>query len=335
MSSEDSKENKESAKSKGKKRSLREKSESSLGFFFGLGILGVLVLGIVILVFEGQFYTRVESYEKAVSFIFGKVEKQPLATGFHWRMPFPLQHIEVVNVETERKVQLGFRMGEGDSGRVHLEREGLVLTKNGNILDVEAEINYHISDVVNYVIQVEDPEATVQDAAESAFRTIMGQYTINDVLTDKKSDITSKSHKRMQSILDSYKMGVIISRVQFIKVLNPLQVRDAFESVEAAKQDSAISVENAMSYQNKMIPEARGKAVQDIRAAEAYANKRMSLAKGEVELFNQLYDSYRISKRVTRKRLYLETMEEVLPGKKKFIVDKQGSTINLLDLGRK
>jgi modulator of FtsH protease HflK len=303
----------------------------TFGFFVGVGVLGLAGIVLLVLVFQNQFWVKIESYERGVRFNLGKVEKEPLTPDLYLRLPYPFQHIEIVNAETERLVQLGFEMKGTE--KIHLEQDALILTKNGNIVDLEAVVNYTISDIVDYVLYVEDQEETVRDASEAVIKSVVGKYSINDILTDKKSGITRQAHEELQELLNSYKLGIKITRVQFVRILNPLKVRDAFESVESAKQDSAIAVEQAEGYRNKVVPEARGKVAQLMREAEGYALERVAKAEGDVELFNQLYEKYRVSKRVTRKRLYLETMEEILPGKKKVLVDEKGSTVNLLNLG--
>jgi membrane protease subunit HflK len=319
-------------KSKQLKKSWRQKLADHFGLAMTLGILGILLLLLVILLFENQLYTKVESYERAVRFTLGKAEEQALGPGFHWRLPDPFQKVIVVNAATERKVQLGFRVS-ADSGRVHHDRDALILTRGGNLVDIEAEVNYHIENLVNYVLFVEDPDETIADVSEAAFKTVVGSYSVEDILTNKKALITAETQRLMQEILDYYQMGVRVSRVQLIKVLNPLKVREAFESVESAKQDSSISVEQALGYRNEVVPKARGEAGSLVTGAEAYAIKRIAEAEAETAAFNALLEKYRGARKVTRKRLYLETMEEVLPGKKKFIVDPKSQGLHLLPLG--
>lgn len=314
------------------KNNESKKNVSTGGFIVAIVVIVLAVVVAIAVLFEDQFYVKVESYEQAVMFTFGTVDETPLSTGLHWRLPYPFQHVEKVNVETERKVQLGF-VSAKDGKRDHIESDALILTKSGNLVDLEAEINYYINDVVDYVINIEDQEETVKDAAEATLKRVVGSYSLDDVLTTKKAEMTAEVYKELQELLDFYKLGVKISRVQFIRILNPLKVREAFESVEAAKQDSGIVVEQAEGYRNKVIPEARGQVSKIINAAQAYAIERKNQAEGEISEFDQLLAKYKTSKKVTRKRLYLETMEEILPGIKKVIVDGKGNNVNLMNLG--
>ncbi len=298
-------------------------------------LLIVIAVGAGLYYFQKSFFVIVESYEKAVVFNLGVVDPEPLGEGPHMRLPYPIQDIVTVDVEKDRKITLGFEEVNSRKGSYtqHNAKDALVLTADANIVDVEAVINYKIHDPVTYITKVEEPEETIKDAAESALKTVVGLYRTDDILTEKKAEIAEEVLKKLQEILNRYDLGVEISRVQLVKVLNPKEVREAFESVESAKQDSAISVEKALGYQNKEVPKARGYAIKTIKAAEAFALTRIAEAQGNVAEFTEIYKKYRTSKKVTRKRLYLETMEEVLPKVKKFIVDDQGSQLNLLNLG--
>jgi membrane protease subunit HflK len=317
-------------------KEIKHKTSSKmrlLGNLLSLLILAVIGMIAIVIIFENSFFTQIQSYEKGVLFTFGKASSKPVPTGLQWHLPYPFQHIEVVNVEKERVVQIGFRMDEATTNRTYMPREALVITSDGNLVDMEVEANYHINNIHDYVLNVENPDQVVQVSTEAALKSIIGQYTLDEILTVKKFEATTEVKERLQKLLDFYNVGVTITRVQFIKVLNPLKVREAFESVESAKTDSSISVEQALAYRNKVIPEARGLAEKKIKGAEAYAISRISKAEADTMVFNSLVRNYRNSKEVTRKRLYLETLEEVLPGKKKVIVDAKGNTLNLLNLG--
>ena len=165
-------------------------------------------------------------------------------------------------------------------------------------------------------------------------RIVVGQYTMDDALTEKKGFIVQEIHSTLQRILDKYEIGITIRRVQFVKAVNPAQIIEAFEDVENAKQDSGRAFLDAQKYANQKLPEARGNAKKQIEEAKAYSEALVAKAKGDSARFTQVLEKYKEYKTVTRKRLYLETMEEVLPKIKKIIVDEKTGTTKLLPLGK-
>jgi membrane protease subunit HflK len=156
---------------------------------------------------------------------------------------------------------------------------------------------------------------------------------VQEVLTSQKAEIANEVKTKLQGLVDEYDLGLNVSRVQFLKVLNPEEVRAAYEGVESAKQDSVISVEKALAYENREIPSARADSIEWVKSAEGFALARVAEAEGNVAEFNALYGKYKRGKKVMRKRLYLETLETVLPNKKKIIMESGASHVNLLHLG--
>jgi membrane protease subunit HflK len=291
---------------------------------------GVLIL---LIYFWKSFYVQIESYERGIVLNLGHLSSRILLPGAHWRLPYPFHDIYKVDVVNDRMLQIGFAETT-DGQKIHKEREALTLTKHGNLVDIEMEVNYYISDASKYILKVEEPDLTVKQSAESTMRTIVGQYTIDDALTEKKRDIVRVIHEKLQQILDTYDIGVTIRRVQFVKTVNPSQVIEAFEDVENAKQDSGKMYLDAQKYANQKLPEARGNAKKQIEEAKGYAESLVARARGDSARFSQLLEKYRNHREVTRKRLYLETMEAVLPKIKKIIVDDKTKTTNLLPLGK-
>ncbi|MFC1584816.1 FtsH protease activity modulator HflK [Fibrobacterota bacterium] len=295
----------------------------------------VLTAGIVILLvyFWKSFYVQVESYERGVILQLGHLSSRILLPGAHWRLPYPFHDIHKVDVVNDRKLEIGFTTSLGKE-RVHKEREALTLTRFGNLVDLEMEVNYFISDPAKYILKVDDPDVTVRQSAESAMRMVVGRHPIDDALTEKKRFIVNEIHELLQGILDKYEVGITVRRVQFVKAVNPSQVIEAFEDVENAKQDSGKAFLDAQKYANQKLPEARGNAKKQIQEAKGYSESLVARAKGDSARFSQLLDKYQQFKAVTRKRLYLETMEMVLPKVKKIIVDENARTTNLLPLGK-
>lgn len=295
-----------------------------------LVIAGVIV---ALLYFWKSFYVQIESYERGVVLQLGHLTGKTLLPGAHYRLPYPIQDVYKVDIVNDRRLQIGFTATQSGE-RVHNEREALTLTKYGNLVDLEMEVNYFISDPAKYVLNVDNPDETVKQSAESAMRMIVGKHSIDDVLTERKRFIVDEIHEKLQENLDTYEIGVSIRRVQFVKAVNPSQVIEAFEDVENAKQDSGKAFLDAQRYANQQLPEAQGKAKRQIEEAKGYAESLVARAQGDSARFTQLLDKYQKYKTVTKKRLYLETLDEVLPRIKKIIVDDKASTTNLLPLGK-
>lgn len=300
---------------------------------WSVGVIVTIALIWVLLQYNQLFFFQVESYQKAVVFTLGEARDQEVSEGLHLKWPWPIEHVEIVDTEIDRKIQIGFKLNDKkNSLKTHVEEEAAILTSNANIVDIEAEFNYHISDLKQFVIEMEEPEEAIRDASEAVLNSIIGKNTIEDILTENKAQIAQEIKVELQKILDEYRIGIQVDRVQFIKVLNPIQVREAFESVESAKQDSAIAVEQAKGYANLEIPKARGEAQALIQNAEGYAISRVNQALGETAEFEAYLEKGKRSSKITRQRLYLETLEEVLPNVKKIIADEKSGAIPLLQI---
>jgi len=296
-------------------------------------IPALLIVGIlaVLIYFWKSFYIQLEDYEKALVLRLGSLSERQLHPGPNWRLPYPIEDIYVVDVVNDKKLQIGFR--ESASGeKSHIEGEALTLTRFGNLVDLEMEINYYVSNPADYLLKAVDPDNSIRQIAESAMRMVVGLHTIDETLTEKKREIVEEIKKKAQTLIDSYELGVIVRRVQFVKAVNPAKVMDAFQDVENAKQDSGKAYLDAQKYANQIIPEARGNAQKTIEKAKGYATSITARAEGDSTRFSLLLDKYLKYKTVTRKRLYLETMDEVLPKVKKVIVDPSSNTSNFLPL---
>ncbi len=283
--------------------------------------------------FALNFFFEIESYEKGVLIDFGKAQSEPVGEGWHFKLPAPMQKIVKVNTQQDRSVVIGYTLDEvGVPADTTLD-EHLVLTQDANLIVIKAEINYNIVDPVHYVVSMEEPDSTIQDASESVVKEVIANHTAMDILSGNRMEISQTIRSDLQQLVDDYELGIKIQRVQFIRILNPMAVREAFESVESAKSDSAISVEKSLGYRNQELPKARGIAFAKIKEAEAYAAKRLAQAEGEVAEYSELLSAYKSSPRNMKKRLYLETMEKVLPGIKKIIVDEKGQSMQLFNVG--
>src|SRR5439155_5577339 len=207
--------------------------------------------------------------------------------------------------------------------------ESLMLTGDENIVDVDFSVLWKIkpNGVSDYLSNIQQPEGTVKAVAESAMREVIGRSTLQPILTGARQNIETAVHDLMQKVLDNYGAGVLIAQVQLQKVDPPSQVIDAFRDVQAARADSERSQNEAHSYANKVVPEARGRAAQITQSAEAYRDQTVAEAKGATSRFLQVYDEYKKAPDVTRQRMYLETMERLFGGTDKIILDQGGGGV--------
>jgi membrane protease subunit HflK len=199
--------------------------------------------------------------------------------------------------------------------------ESLMLTGDENIVDVDFTVLWKVKDAADFLFNVQNPEGTIKAVAESAMREVIGRSTIQPILTGARQNIEQAVHELMQKTLDSYGTGVIVTQVQMQKVDPPSQVIDAFRDVQAARADAERAQNEAQTYANRVVPEARGRAAQIQQGAEAYREQTVAEAKGQASRFTKIYDEYKKAPEVTRKRMYLETMEHVLSGVNKTIID--------------
>ncbi|MBZ0252657.1 MAG: FtsH protease activity modulator HflK, partial [Candidatus Methylomirabilis sp.] len=202
--------------------------------------------------------------------------------------------------------------------------ESLMLTGDENIVDVWFIVQYRIKDPYKYLFAVVDPDATVRNAAESAMRSVIGRSLIDDVLTAGRDRVQSETGERLQQLLDAYDTGIQIERVQLTDVHPPQQVVAAFKDVASAREDKIKTINQADGYRNDLIPKAKGEAAQMINAAEAYRAEVLNRAEGDVSRFRAVLAEYKRAPEVTRERIYLETMEQILPRVEKVILNDKG-----------
>jgi len=300
-------------------------------------IYPVLLLLLVWVIFAGPFYV-VDPEQNGVVKTFGKLS-QITEPGLRFKFPWPIQTVDLVNVEEVRRLELGFRTirAGGTSNTAQYKRvpsEALMLTGDENIVSVDLVVQYKIKDAGQFLFRVANPERAVSHAAEAAIRQVVGSRPIDETLTTGKAGIETATKELLQLVLDSYEAGVHISEIKLQDVTPPEQVVAAFKDVQSAKEEKEKKVNVALGYQNEIIPKARGEAAQARQEAEAYKQKRVKQAEGDASRFTQMLNQYAVSKDVTRTRLYLETMEEILPGMDKYIVDGKdaGGLVNVLSL---
>ncbi len=253
---------------------------------------------------------------------FGEAVRTTLP-GPHYHAPYPIETVLKPKVTQVRRYEIGFRtIGEGATGRSRVvPDESLMLTKGENIVNLGFIVQYKINDAMKFLFNVKFPDVTVKDAAEAAMRETVGENDIDDILTTEKFKIQQDTKVSLQRILDGYESGIQVVAVQLQDVHPPDQVMAAFKDVASAKEDRARMINEAQGYQNEIIPRAKGRASQIVNEAMAYKQAKIIRAKGDASRFSQLLKEYRQARDVTRKRLYIETMEEILPGINKIIMD--------------
>ncbi len=283
-------------------------------------LIGIIVLTLVLLWLASGFY-KVDSDENAVVLYFGKFNSVT-TPGLNYHVPFPFGKVLKESVTIVNTEEFGFTSaGSKSSGKRNLDAESLMLTGDENIVDIEFQVQWQISDIKDFVFNTVAPRESIRKAAESAMREIIARTPIVAALSDGKSKIELESKELLQQILDSYKSGVRIVLVQLRRVDPPAQVIDAFRDVQTAKADKEKEINQAQAYANDVVPRARGTASQMIEESEAFAKEVVTNAEGEAGRFIQVYNQYALAKQVTRKRIYLETMEKILGATDKVIID--------------
>ncbi len=306
--------------------------------------LAVLVLAVVVWLGSGVY--TVAPAEQAALRTFGRFGDNIAGPGLHWFWPAPIGTRNIVNVQETRTMDLGFRTTER-GGKADFEIESRMITGDLNIVDVQMVVQYRINDLGSYLFNVDDPGEpnrgilegnpegrTLKDATESALRQVVGQRSIDGVLTTDKDQVQSDTQRLLQQLLDEYETGIQVLQVKLQDVKPPSDVRDAFEDVLRGRQEKDTLINQAQEYQLSIIPQARGEAEQIVRAGEAFKQERIERATGEAARFLSVLQEYEKSKEVTRRRLYLEAMETILPGITKFIVAPEagGNLLQFLPL---
>ncbi|MFL4970054.1 MAG: FtsH protease activity modulator HflK [Xanthobacteraceae bacterium] len=291
-----------------------------------LGAKGFALIALAALAIWGfSGFFRVEPDELGVVLRFGKYVRDA-KPGLNYHLPYPVESVLTPKVTRVNRIDVGMRLVEdlrrGTTMR-NVPEESLMLTGDENIVDVDFSVFWLVkpNGASEYLFNIQNPEGTVKAVAESAMREVIGRLQIQPILTGARQTIEGEVHDLMQKTLDQYGAGIQVSQVQLQKVDPPAQVIDAFREVQAARIDAERAQNEAQTYANRRIPEARGQAAQITQAAEAYREQTVAEAKGQTSRFVKVYDEYKKAPEVTRQRLYLETMERVLGGTEKFILD--------------
>jgi len=288
-------------------------------------LIGMIVLGISIFWLSLGFY-KVNTDENAVLLYFGKFYK--VATpGLNYHIPYPFGKVIKKSVTAVNIEEFGFTSNSSKKKNLNrdLNAESIMLTGDENIVDIEFQVQWQIADVKDFTFNLVDPTQSIRASAESAMREIIARTPIAGALSDGKGKIEQETKDLLQEILNSYQAGVRIVLVQLRRVDPPEQVINSFRDVQTAKADKEKEINEAQAYANDIIPRARGEAAQMKEQASAYAQEVVANAQGEAARFTAVYNQYTKSKQVTKKRIYLETMEKIYRDNDKIFIDKSAA----------
>ncbi|MBS10134.1 MAG: FtsH protease activity modulator HflK [Gemmatimonadetes bacterium] len=299
--------------------------------------LVVYALGLILLLWLASGIYIVNPEEQAVVLRFGEAIEIS-DSGIHYHLPRPIERIEKEKVTQVKRVEIGFRTISLDPAPRYQKvlRESVMLTGDENIVDVELIVQYRISSLEDYLFNVAGQSEAVRGVAESALRQVVGRHTIDEALTEGKLKIQTEIEEEIRTVFELYGIGVRLENVKLQAVSVPREVDPAFKDVASAREDRERLRNEAEAYRNEIIPKARGEAEKQVRQAEAYAVERVKRSQGDADRFLTVLKEYRNARDVTEKRLYLETMEKILPNIQKYVVqsDGKGGLLNVLNLPR-
>ncbi len=310
---------------------LRRGQDRMRGMFPG-GPKGpkALILGLCVLVaaWASSGFYKVQPDEQGVEILFGKFVKST-EPGLHYWFPAPVGEVVTVAVTNIRQINVGAQSDEASRRYASVRRETderQMLTADQNVVDADYSVFWRVAKAEDYLFNIRDPEATIRRAAESAMREVAGRSSLDQLMTDRKEALQVEVMQRLQELLDYYKAGVLITGVKLLAVDPPKQVIEAFHDVNNARQDLDRQRNEALAYRNDILPRAKGEAEKMIQDAMAYKERQVKDAQGEADRFNSVYESYRVAEGVTRQRLYLETLQEVLGHANKVVIGDRGGS---------
>ena len=294
----------------------------------GLGKTAYVLVALILLgvwLFTGVY--RVQPNEQGVVLRFGEwvQTKEP---GLNWHLPWPIESVLTPSVTSVQQIDVGFVAAANErarGSRRDVEEESLMLTGDQNIIDIDFSVQWKIADAGQYLFNIRDPDATVKIAAESAMREIIGRTDIQPALTESRGTVEAETRSLLQATLNEYEAGIEITELVLQDVQPPRAVIDAFNDVLRAQQDRDRARNEADRHRNDILPRARGDALRVVQEAEAYKERLENEAEGEAERFLSVFRAYKQNPDVTRRRMYLETLQDVLSDTDKVILDRQGA----------
>ncbi len=264
--------------------------------------------------------------QSAIILRLGAYSQTEPRAGLRWHFPAPFEAHDIVNVSEIMRLEFGIR-GDDSVAEEDAIHESSMQTGDNSIVDLGFVMQYRISDAFESRYGVAEIVSTLRDAAQAAVREIVGRMTVDGVLTERRGEVEIESERLLQDIVDSYAMGVEVMQIELQQVQPPEEVRAAFDDVVAAAQDANLAINQAKGYENEVLPRARAEAIELTESAHAYRDAKIAESRGEAERFNALLAAYQVAPEVTRKRLYLETMEAVLPNVEKIIIEPGAASV--------
>lgn len=291
----------------------------------GLGIAALFV----VLIAYSSFYT-VQEQERAAILTFGKFTNETSA-GLHFKWPYPIQQVIIVPAELTQRIYIGYRQ-EGDV-ITPVEEEAMMITGDENIVSADAVVQWKISNIQQYLYNIDNPEQFLRNAASSSIRSVIGSEKLDYAITDGKTEIQDKVRERLLELQGKYNTGMAIIDIKFQDIEPPSgQVEESFQKVTNAREEKNTKINNAAKYENDIIPKARGEAQALLENAEGVKKSRILNAEGDVAQFNAIFAEYAKSPGVTESRLIIETLEKILPKAKIFISDSNSDTVKYLPI---
>ena len=306
---------------------LRKAQDNFKGFLpeksQGAPLIGLVIIALAALWLASGFYV-VNPGENAVIQRFGEWKRTQAEPGLGYAFPGPIENVSILNVQEIKRMNIGFIEGYtrgGGTARRDVAEESLMLTSDRNIVDLDIVIQWNIKSAEEYLFEILGQENTIKKVAESAIREVVGQTDMFPIITTGRAAIAEAIQKIIQENLDEYKSGVNITQVLIERAEVHPDVQAAFQDVQSAKQDAEDTQNRAEAYREDILPRARGAAIKNIQEATAYKEATVAKATGDADRFNSVYKAYLTGKDVTRERIFIETMEDVLKNANKIIMD--------------
>ncbi|MDO9105684.1 MAG: FtsH protease activity modulator HflK [Methylovulum sp.] len=292
--------------------------------------ISVIAVGAVVFLWGLSGFYIVDEGNHGVETRFGKYTNIT-QSGLHWHIPAPIEQVTIVNVKQQRFIEVGYRSGGSEQITGSVLKEALMLTKDENYVDVRLAVQYQVKDARQFIFNIVNPAATLKQVTESAQRGVIGGSTMDFVLTEGRSEIVTQIKREIQEVMDSYRSGIQVTSVNLQDAQPPEQVQNAFADAIKAREDEQRLINEAEAYSNDVVPRARGAAARKMQEAEGYKEQVIAQAEGETSRFSKLFAEYSKAPDITRKRLYIESMEAVLSETSKVMVDVKGGN-NMLYL---
>ncbi|WP_190600851.1 FtsH protease activity modulator HflK [Candidatus Vesicomyidisocius sp. SY067_SCS001] len=293
----------------------------------------ILILILFIWLLSGIYI--IDPAEKGVILRFGAFQEET-SQGPHWHIPYPIETLNRINVEQIRTSEIGYRNTVNNNRRFggNVASESLMLTKDENMIEAKFAVQYKINNVQDYLFNVVKPDTTLRHVSESAIRQIVGQNTMDYILTEGRVNIADDIKIKSQSLLDKYKTGLLITTVNMQDAQPPEQVQSAFSDAVKAREDKQRLINEAQTYANDILPKSRGKAARMLEESKAYKSEIVSKSEGETSRFKQILAEYEKAPIVTKERLYRETMENVLATTSKVLVNSNTNNMMYLPIDK-